>query len=73
MLQNENKIILHLCADIGSDSKPYRDAGYDVRMIGKDIGVENYSPPPEIYMVLLQTHLVQNFLLQKLTQKFQEI
>ena len=33
-----NKIIIHLCADIGSDSKPYRDAGYDVRCIGKDIG-----------------------------------
>lgn len=28
------KIILHLCADTGSDLKPYRDAGYDVRLIG---------------------------------------
>jgi len=40
-----NKIILHLCADIGSDSKPYQDAGYDVRLIGRSIGVENYHPP----------------------------
>ena len=45
------KIILHLCADIGSDTKPYRDAGYDVRCIGKDIGVENYEPPENVYGV----------------------
>lgn len=47
-----SKIILHLCADIGSDSKPYRDAGYDVRCIGKDIGVENYHPPENVYGVI---------------------
>jgi len=41
-------IILHLCADIGSDSKPYADAGYDVRLIGKGIGVENYTPPENV-------------------------
>lgn len=41
------KIILHLCATEGSDSKPYQEAGYDVRIIGEEIGVENYSPPPE--------------------------
>ena len=34
------KIILHLCADLGSDSKQYRDAGYDVRCIGKYPGSE---------------------------------
>ena len=43
----KKRIILHLCADIGSDSQPYREAGYDVRCIGKNIGVENYHPPPE--------------------------
>lgn len=37
-----NEVILHLCADIGSDSKPYRDAGYEVICVGKDIGVENF-------------------------------
>ncbi len=37
------KTILHLCADTGSDTKPYKDVGYDVRLIGSDIGVENYS------------------------------
>ena len=46
------KIILHLCADTGSDSKPYRDAGYDVRLIGSDIGVENYHPPKNVYGVI---------------------
>src|SRR3990167_7334939 len=52
--QNDNskKIILHLFADIGSDSKPYRDAGYDVRCIGKDIGVENYHPPKNVYGII---------------------
>lgn len=48
----ENKIILHLCADIGSDSKPYKDAGYDVRLIGSDIGVENYHPPKGVYGII---------------------
>lgn len=47
-----SKIILHLCADIGSDSKPYRDAGYDVRCIGSDIGVENYEPPENVYGII---------------------
>jgi hypothetical protein len=49
---NSHKIILHLCADIGSDSKPYKDAGYDVRLIGKNIGVENYEPPQNVYGII---------------------
>lgn len=36
------KTILHLCADTGSDSRPYKDAGYNVYLIGSDIGVENF-------------------------------
>ena len=47
-----SKIILHLCADIGSDSKPYQDAGYDVRLIGRSIGVENYHPPENVYGII---------------------
>jgi hypothetical protein len=43
------KIILHLCADTGSDSKPYKDAGYEVICVGKDTGVENYHPPANVY------------------------
>ena len=46
------KIILHLCADTGSDSKPYKDAGYDVRLVGSDIGVENYHPPKDVYGII---------------------
>lgn len=47
-----SKLILHLCADIGSDSKPYRDNGYEVICVGKDIGVENYHPPQGVYGVI---------------------
>lgn len=52
-VDNSQKIILHLCAsEYGSDSKPYRDAGYDVRLITKDIGVENYHPPENVYGII---------------------
>ena len=51
-MNNSDKIILHLCAKEGSDSKPYRDAGYDVRIIGEEIGVENYTPPPNVYGII---------------------
>jgi len=46
------KTILHLCADIGSDSYPYFLAGYNVIKVGKDIGVENYHPPKDVYGVI---------------------
>jgi len=39
------KLILHLCADLGSDSIYYQQSSeYVVLKIGKDIGVENYKP-----------------------------
>lgn len=44
--------ILQLCADTGSDTKPYKDAGYNVILIGKDIGVENYHPPKDVYGII---------------------
>lgn len=47
-----NKIILQLCADTGSDTKSYKDAGYDVILVGKDIGVENYHPPKNVYGII---------------------
>lgn len=48
----EKKIILHLCADTGSDSYPYsQDSEYEVIRIGSDIGVENYHPPKNVYGV----------------------
>ena len=38
------KTILHLCADLGSDSYPYQcDNDYRVICIGKDYGVENVT------------------------------
>tara|TARA_R110000744_G_scaffold53027_3_gene113433 strand:+ start:622 stop:1287 length:666 start_codon:yes stop_codon:yes gene_type:complete len=47
------KIILHLCADLGSDSKFYQmDDDYDVVKIGIEIGVENYTPPKNVYGVI---------------------
>lgn len=45
-------IILHLCADTGSDSRPYRDAGYEVILVGSAIGVENYHPPAGVRGVI---------------------
>lgn len=47
----QRKTILHLCADTGSDTKPYKDAGYDVILVGSDIGVENYTPPKNVHGV----------------------
>lgn len=46
------KTILQLCADTGSDTKPYKDAGYNVILVGKDIGVENYHPPKDTYGII---------------------
>jgi len=46
------KTILHLCADIGSDSQPYLDAGYKVIRIGKEIGVEDYHPQKNVYGII---------------------
>lgn len=46
----DKKIILHLCADTGSDSKPFTDdQGYEVTRVGSEIGVENYHPPQGVY------------------------
>lgn len=51
-MQNNEKIILQLCADTGSDTMPYKLAGYDVRLIGAEIGVENYTPPQNVYGII---------------------
>lgn len=49
----EKKIILHLCADIGSDSYFYQlDENYQVILVGKDIGVENYTPPNNVHGII---------------------
>ncbi len=47
------KIILHLCADLGSDSLFYQMSDeYEVIMIGEEIGVENYHPPKNVHGVI---------------------
>lgn len=46
------KTILHLCADIGSDSKPYRDAGYNVICVGQKEDVRKYEPPKDVYGII---------------------
>lgn len=48
MSENKDKIILHLCASkFGSDTLDYVAAGYDVRLITKDVDVRTYIPPQE--------------------------
>jgi hypothetical protein len=47
------KTILHLCADTGSDTKPYQDdTDYNVILVGSAIGVENYHPPKDVYGII---------------------
>jgi len=47
------KTILHLCADIGSDSYYYsQDENYEVIKIGIDIGVENFTPNSNIHGII---------------------
>lgn len=47
------KIILHLCADTGSDTRYYQeDDNYEVIKIGAAIGVENYHAPDNVYGII---------------------
>ena len=47
------KIILHLCADLGSDSRYYQlDESYEVILVGEKIGVENYEPPENVHGII---------------------
>lgn len=52
-MDNSSKIILDLCGGTGSWSKPYKDAGYDVRVITlPQHDVFNYKPPKNVYGIL---------------------
>lgn len=52
-MKSNKKIILHLCADTGSDTKPYQDdPEYEVILVGSAIGVENYHPPKNVYGII---------------------
>lgn len=47
------KTILHLCADLGSDSLFYQnDPNYQVILVGENIGVENYQPPNDVQGII---------------------
>ena len=47
------KIILDLCGGTGSWSKPYSEAGYDVRLVTlPDYDVRTYKPPKNVYGIL---------------------
>lgn len=48
------KIILQLCADTGSDTKPYQDNPdeYEVVLVGSKIGVENFHAPAGTYGII---------------------
>ncbi|GHT59508.1 hypothetical protein FACS1894109_15560 [Spirochaetia bacterium] len=49
----KQKIILDLCGGTGSWSKPYKDAGYDVRLVTlPDNDVRTYVPPKNVYGIL---------------------
>lgn len=53
---NSDKIILDLAGGTGSWSKPYKDAGYDVRVITlPDNDVRLYAPPENVYGILAAT------------------
>ena len=48
-----DKIILDLCGGTGSWSKPYKDNGYDVRVITlPQYDVRTYHPPGNVYGIL---------------------
>jgi len=47
------KVILDLCGGTGAWSKPYKDNGYDVRLITlPDYDVRTYIPPDNVYGIL---------------------
>ena len=50
---NKQKIILDLCGGTGAWSKPYKDAGYDVRLITlPKHDILTYKPPNNVYGIL---------------------
>lgn len=52
-VMNMDEIILDLCGGTGSWSKPYKEAGYDVRLVTlPDYDVRTYEPPKNVYGIL---------------------
>ena len=46
------KTILHLCAKTGSDSQPYKDAGYEVIIVDEKMDVRKFNPPENVYGII---------------------
>ena len=52
-MSNSHKIILDLCAGTGAWSRPYAEAGYDVRVVTlPEQDVRLYEPPRRVRGVL---------------------
>jgi len=50
---SSDKIILDLCGGTGAWSRPYKEAGYDVRLITlPEYDVRDYVPPLDVYGIL---------------------
>ena len=50
---SEYRIILDLCGGTGSWSRPYKEAGYDVRLVTlPEHDVRDYIPPDNVYGIL---------------------
>ena len=53
MSENRHKIILDLCGGTGAWSRPYAEAGYDVRVVTlPEQDVRTYEPPEHVYGIL---------------------
>ena len=52
-LFNDTKIILDLCGGTGAWSRPYKEAGYDVRLVTfPEQDIIDYIPPKNVYGIL---------------------
>lgn len=52
-MNNSEKIILDLCGGTGAWSKPYAEAGYDVRLVSlPETDVRTYLPPENVHGIL---------------------
>lgn len=52
-MKNEDKIILDLCGGTGAWSRPYKEAGYDVRVITlPDYDITKYYTDEQVYGIL---------------------
>lgn len=67
---NQNKIILDLCGGTGAWSRPYKEAGYDVRLVTlPDNDVREYIPPNNVYGILAAPPCTQFSLARRATAR----